>query len=107
MTAENIDVEVAYAIPAKQSIVKLRVPAGTTAAEAIDQSGIPDLYSGIGSEPQIGIFSKKVSLDYQLKAGDRVEVYRPLIADPKEVRRRKAEEQKSKARDLAKDRRLN
>jgi putative ubiquitin-RnfH superfamily antitoxin RatB of RatAB toxin-antitoxin module len=102
-----MDIEVAYATPEKQSIVKLRIPAGTTAAEAIDQSGIRELYSGIESEPQVGIFSKKVSLDYELKAGDRVEVYRPLIADPKEVRRRKAEEQKSKARDTAKNRQLN
>jgi len=97
--AELMDVEVAYALPQKQVIAKVTVALGTTVAEAIEASGIRKLFPGIEAVPVVGIFSRKVSLDYLLQAGDRVEIYRPLLADPKEVRRRKAEEQKLKARE--------
>ena len=98
-----IDVEVAYALPQKQVIARARVPQGTTASEAIELSGIRQLFSGIEPQPVVGIFSRKVPLDHPLQAGDRVEIYRPLLADPKEVRRRKAEEQKAKQKMLAKE----
>ncbi len=93
---ELIDVEVAYALPEKQVIAKVKVVPGTTAVEAIALSGIRQLFPGIEEQPTIGIFSRKVALDYPLKAGDRVEIYRALLADPKEIRRRKAAEQKAK-----------
>lgn len=94
-----IQVEVAYALPEKQVIAKVAVVPGTTAAEAIALSGIRQLFPGIEEEPVVGIFSRKVGLDYEVQAGDRVEIYRALLADPKEIRRRKAEEQKAKARE--------
>ena len=93
MTSENrggIAVEVAYATPREQLIVGLVVPEGATALEAVERSGIRIRFPEIAAGPEVGIFSRKVSLDYPLAAGDRVEIYRPLIADPKEVRRRKA-----------------
>jgi putative ubiquitin-RnfH superfamily antitoxin RatB of RatAB toxin-antitoxin module len=96
---ELINVEVAYALPEKQVIAKVAVAFGTTAAEAIELSGIRTLFPGIEEQPTIGIFSRKVALDYPLQAGDRVEIYRALLADPKEVRRRKAEEQKAQAKE--------
>lgn len=87
----TIEVEVAYALPEKQQIVALRVPVGTTAGEAIDLSGIRVAFPEIQPQPVVGIFSRKVGLDCVLCAGDRVEIYRPLIADPKEIRRARAE----------------
>jgi putative ubiquitin-RnfH superfamily antitoxin RatB of RatAB toxin-antitoxin module len=87
----GIDVEVAYATPEKQRIVKLSVEDGCTVEEAIVRSGIRDEFPGLEVNPAaVGIFSRKVSLDHRLRDGDRVEIYRPLIADPKESRRRRA-----------------
>ena len=85
----------AFALPQRQVIAKVTVAAGTTAAEAIALSNIRSIFPEIEKQPKVGIFSRKVALDHQLQAGDRVEIYRPLLADPKEVRRRKAEEQKA------------
>jgi len=92
---ELIEVEVAYALPERQVITRVTVTAGTTVAEAIALSGIRNIFPGIEQQPRVGIFSHKVSLDHPLQVGDRVEIYRPLLADPKEVRRRRAEEEKS------------
>jgi len=92
---ELIEVEVAYALPQRQVIAKVSVAVGTTAAEAISLSGIRSIFPGIEEQPKVGVFSRKVELDYQLRAGDRLEIYRPLLADPKEVRRRRAEEQRA------------
>jgi putative ubiquitin-RnfH superfamily antitoxin RatB of RatAB toxin-antitoxin module len=104
-TAE-IQFEVAYALPERQVITRVNAIAGITAAEAIELSGIRQLFPGIEAQPVIGIFSRKVSPDYQMQPGDRLEIYRPLLADPKEVRRQKAEEQKARAKEeLAKLRR--
>lgn len=89
-----LEIEVAYAAPREQLIVSLRVPEGTTAAEAVDLSGIRVRFPEIEAHPPLGIFSHKVEPDHVLGAGDRVEIYRPLIADPKEVRRRKARQER-------------
>lgn len=99
MPATEINFEVAYALPERQVIAKVSAKAGTTAAEAIELSGIRKLFPGIEDRPVIGIFSRKVSPDYHMQPGDRLEIYRPLLADPKEVRRRKAEEEKARARE--------
>jgi putative ubiquitin-RnfH superfamily antitoxin RatB of RatAB toxin-antitoxin module len=96
-----IAIEVAYALPDRQAILRITVPPGTTALQAIEMSGIRQRFAGIEAQPTVGIFSHKVGLDYIMQEGDRLEIYRPLLADPKEVRRRKAEEQKSKNRNLA------
>jgi hypothetical protein len=85
-----IDVEVAYATPRQQLLIGLRLPQGTTVAEAIERSGMRARFRQIGPEPPVGIFGRKVGLEQQLRPGDRVEIYRPLMADPKEVRRQKA-----------------
>lgn len=89
----GIRVEVAYALPGRQMILALEVPAGSTVRDAIEASGILSRFAEIDLERnRVGIFSKPVGLEQVLQEGDRVEIYRPLKADPKEVRRRLAEE---------------
>jgi putative ubiquitin-RnfH superfamily antitoxin RatB of RatAB toxin-antitoxin module len=86
-----MEVEVAYATPEKQILIRIEVPAGCTVAEAIERSGVRTKCPGIAINPQaLGIFSRKVSPDQVLRDGDRVEIYRPLIADPKEMRKQRA-----------------
>ncbi|TDG15180.1 RnfH family protein [Seongchinamella unica] len=86
-----INVEVAYALPEKQAILALQVPEGTTALEAAKQSRITEKFDGIDLDnAKLGIFAKVVSPGQVLREGDRVEIYRPLIADPKEVRKARA-----------------
>jgi len=90
-----IHVEVAYARPERQVVLELEVPEGTTAIDAVRRSGILSIFPEIDLEKQdIGIFGKLVKKDTVLREGDRVEIYRPLIADPKEVRRKRAAEGK-------------
>lgn len=87
-----MSVEVVYATPNKQKIYDVKLPAGSTAQDAIDQSGALNDFPEIDLTSQkIGIFAKSVKLDTLLRAKDRVEIYRPLIADPKEVRRQRAQ----------------
>ena len=87
----KVPVEVAYATPERQLIVRIEVPRGSTVAEAIEQSAIREQFPGLVVAPdRVGIFSRKVALDHVLRSGDRVEIYRPLIADPKESRRKRA-----------------
>ena len=84
-------VEVAYALPDKQSLVSLEVEKGTTLKEAIEASGILDSFEQIDlTKDRVGIFSKFATLDTVLREKDRVEIYRPLIADPKQVRKERA-----------------
>lgn len=98
-TAVLIEVEVAYATPEKQQIITLRVPKGTTAYEAVVKSGITSEFPQIDIESDpMGIFSevldgKKRPLpgEYILGPRDRVEIYRPLIIDPKQARLARAE----------------
>ena len=94
---EMIQVEVAYALPQKQAIIPLAVKAGTTALEAARLSGITDKFDGIDLDnAKLGIFGKVVSPQQALNEGERVEIYRPLIADPKEVRKARAARAKGK-----------
>ena len=89
-------VEVAYALPDKQSLVSLEVEKGTTLKEAIEASGILDSFEQIDlNKDRVGIFSKFATLDTVLREKDRVEIYRPLIADPKKVRKERALEGKA------------
>jgi putative ubiquitin-RnfH superfamily antitoxin RatB of RatAB toxin-antitoxin module len=89
--AKRIAVEVAYALPDKQAIIELEVPEGTTAVEAARQSGITKKFEGIDLDnAKLGIYARVVSPSQVLQEGDRVEIYRPLIADPKEVRKARA-----------------
>ena len=89
-------VEVAYALPDKQSLVSLEVEKGTTLKEAIEASGILDSFEQIDlTKDRVGIFSKFATLDTVLREKDRVEIYRRLIADPKQVRKERAAEGKA------------
>jgi putative ubiquitin-RnfH superfamily antitoxin RatB of RatAB toxin-antitoxin module len=84
-------IEVAYALPELQVLIELEVDPGTTVEEAIARSGIPERFPGLRiASGSVGIFGRPVELDVLLSAGDRVEIYRPLIADPKQARRERA-----------------
>jgi putative ubiquitin-RnfH superfamily antitoxin RatB of RatAB toxin-antitoxin module len=86
-----MEIEVAYALPDKQLLIKVEAPDGCTVNEAIELSGIRRDIPDILIDPRaVGIFSRKVPLDQVLHQGDRVEIYRPLIADPKEMRKQRA-----------------
>ena len=88
---ELIIVEVAYATPDKQIILSLKVPHKTNVAQAIEQSGIVNLFDNITiTEQNVGIFGKICDLKTILRAGDRVEIYRALWIDPKIGRRERA-----------------
>jgi len=90
----DISVSVVYATPDKQWLHETRVARGTSAQELIElasfMSEVPDLLTQPINDLSIGVYSQKVALDYLLEEGDRVEIYRPLTADPKEVRRQLA-----------------
>jgi len=92
---DEILVEVAYALPNVQVIIPLYVKQGTTLEQAIQMSGVLDDFPDIDlAKNKVGIFSKIQPLDTELRDKDRVEIYRPLIADPKEVRKQRAKEGK-------------
>ena len=88
---KTIQVEVAYAKPDTQVIIPLQVKPGTQLIEAIRLSGILEQFPEIDLDKnKVGIFSKVSKPDTVLREKDRVEIYRPLIADPKESRRKRA-----------------
>ena len=97
---DMIQVEVAYALPDRQAIIPVNVAAGTTALEAARRSGVAQRFKGLNLEDsRLGIFGKLVAPDQVLQAGDRVEIYRPLKADPKEVRKARAARVKERRQD--------
>jgi len=90
-----IKVEVLYALPHEQTLLNVEVPQGTTLGDAIKLSGILEKYPEIDlATNKLGIFGKLNKADVVLRERDRVEIYRPLIADPKEVRKQRAAEGK-------------
>ena len=99
---DNIQVEVAYALPDKQRIESLKVTKGTTALEAVRLSGIDRQFDhlDVHAIASLGIFGQVVEAGQVLKDGDRVEIHRPLNVDPKEARKRRAEALKAKKRPL-------
>ncbi|MFC3093529.1 RnfH family protein [Alteromonas sediminis] len=99
MSAEVISVEVAYALPHSQTLLEIVVHQGTTVEQAVVLSNITSSYPELDlSNVKYGIWSRVVKPNTVLKDGDRVEIYRPLIADPKEVRKRRAEKAKEEGR---------
>jgi len=87
----QITVEVAYALPDVQRIISLDVNEGTVLTDAVTQSGILDEFPEIDlGSAKVGIFGKLKKADTVLRQGDRVEIYRKLIADPKQVRKERA-----------------
>lgn len=86
-----MNIEVAYALEDKQTLLSLEVEEGVTLKQAIELSGILDSYPQIDLlKDKTGIFGKIAKLDTVLREKDRVEIYRPLIADPKQVRKERA-----------------
>ena len=84
-------IEVVLAMPEKQELLTLDLTAGATVVDAIEQSGIVAMFDGFELDvAKVGIFGQKVTMEQVLRDGDRVEIYRPLLIDPKEVRRQKA-----------------
>lgn len=93
--AGNIHVELVYALPDQQPLLRVQLAEGASVEDAIRASGILETFPDIDlTRNKVGIFSKLVKLDEKVRDKDRVEIYRPLIADPKEVRRKRAEEGK-------------
>ena len=90
----KINIEIAYAFPERYYLKSFQVDEGITVQTAIMQSGILSQFPEIDlSTNKIGIFSRPIKLTDVLKEGDRIEIYRPLLADPKEIRRKRAAEQ--------------
>jgi putative ubiquitin-RnfH superfamily antitoxin RatB of RatAB toxin-antitoxin module len=88
--AETIEVQVCYATATQAFLRSLSVAPATTIEQAIVQSGLLDAVPGLDlATHAVGIYGKKKALDTVLQAHDRIEIYRPLIADPKERRRKK------------------
>lgn len=90
-TDDLINVEVAYATAAKQRIIKVKIEKGASIEKVIDCSGILEIFPEIDlTQQKVGIFSKSKKLTDLVQEGDRIEIYRPLIIDPKEARRARA-----------------
>ena len=102
---QTLKVEVAYALPNRQMILTVEVEQGTTAEQAVQQSGITQHFPDLDlASVNLGIWGKvlkgKESPDqYVMKDGERIEIYRALIADPKEARRKRAEKAKESTDD--------
>jgi len=93
-------VEVVYALPERQTLLALEVRAGTTALAAVQASGILSRHPELDQASlKLGVFGRRVDPQQVLVADDRVEIYRPLLADPREVRRKLAAEGRTMARD--------
>lgn len=99
MTEKQIKIEVAYAKPEKQALLEVVIEQGTSVEQAIKSSGMIKRFPEIDlATLKVGIWNRTCKLTDLPKDGDRIEIYRPLIADPKEVRRRRAEKAKEEGR---------
>ncbi|GAA5646360.1 MULTISPECIES: RnfH family protein [Vibrio] len=93
--SDMIHVEVVYALPQEQRVIALVVNKNMTAEEIIRESGVLELYPEIDlKKNKVGVFSRNIKLDATVRDRDRIEIYRPLLADPKEIRRKRAEQAK-------------
>lgn len=93
----KIWVEVAYALPDKQYVIPVELTLGDTVEQAIIASNILTICNDIDlTKNKVGIYSRPAKLSDNVRDGDRVEIYRPLIADPKEMRRKRAEKARQK-----------
>lgn len=96
MIEPQITVEVVYAAPGEQALEQLHVPADLTIEAVIRRSGLLERFPEIDlAVNKVGVFGKAAALSATLSDGDRVEIYRPLIADPKEARKKRAAEGKA------------
>ncbi|MBC8211369.1 MAG: RnfH family protein [Gammaproteobacteria bacterium] len=93
MDTNTLHIEIAYATPEQQIILEQQVAEGTSPRDVVLASDIEQYFPEIDKQScDIGIFGKAIRPDQQLENGDRIEIYRPLLADPKEVRKRRAAE---------------
>lgn len=93
----SIEIEVAFALPEEQFLVSLKIPIGSRVADALALSGFGErFFSQLGENPAVGIFGKPVSAQQVLQDGDRVELYRDLLVDPKARRRNRAQNRRGK-----------
>jgi putative ubiquitin-RnfH superfamily antitoxin RatB of RatAB toxin-antitoxin module len=91
----EIRVEVVYALPERQYLRTVKLEEGSTVEQAIVASGLLELRKDIDLKSnKVGVYSRPVKLADTISDGDRIEIYRPLIADPKELRRQRAEKSK-------------
>jgi len=94
--AGMIHVEVLYALPQRQDLIRLKLPAGSTLLQAVEASGLLKKYPEIDlGKNKLGVFARLCKAETTLRDQDRVEIYRPLLADPKEIRRQRAAEGKA------------
>lgn len=94
--SSKIMVEVVYALSEEQTLLAFEVDGSITAEEVINQSGILQQYHEIDlNKNKVGLFGKLIKLDHPMREKDRIEIYRPLIADPKEIRKKRAAEGKT------------
>ena len=85
------EIEVVYALPDRQRVARVALEPGLTAMAAVEKSGLREAFPELGDRVlDLAIFGRKVKPDYRLEAGDRVEILRPLLVDPREARRRLA-----------------
>ncbi|MGO1298091.1 MAG: RnfH family protein [Vibrio sp.] len=99
MSQDNpmIHVEVVYALPHEQRVINVMAKQDMTAEQIIEQSGVLAMYPEIDLDKNsIGVFSRNIKRDSTVRDGDRIEIYRPLLADPKDIRRKRAEQAKKK-----------
>ncbi|CAM2846851.1 RnfH family protein [Vibrio neptunius] len=94
--SDMIHVEVVYALPQEQRVYTLVVNKTMTVEEIITESGVLEQYPEIDlANNKVGVFSRNIKLDATVRDKDRIEIYRPLLADPKEIRRKRAEQAKA------------
>jgi len=95
----KIQIEVVYGLPTRQELITLSVNSGTLLEQGIVESGILNVFDDIDlAVNKVGIWNRLAKLSDELKNLDRIEIYRPMIADPKEVRKRRAEKAKEEGR---------
>ena len=90
--ADSFEVEVVYALPEKQRVFTVRIEAGTTAEQAVRQCGVLSEYPQIDlADAKLGVFGRRIATSTIVHPGDRIEIYRPLLVDPKAIRRLRAQ----------------
>lgn len=96
--AESLRVRVIYALPDHQAIVDLQLPPGTSITEAVSRSGLLQKFPEAAARPlSCAIFGRAVPLSYELRDGDRIEILRPLLIDPKQSRREAAQRNRAQS----------
>lgn len=88
-------IEVVYALPERQFSCYLELPDGATAGEALRASGVIEAFAEVSQDSPLGVYGERVECQAALRDGDRLEIYRPLLLDPMQARRKRAERQRS------------